>query len=59
LRLHPAVPEETILEWLREQAESRWGEIAPQLEETIRTLAHAMADISAMELPEEVEPQLL
>jgi hypothetical protein len=59
LRLHPAVAEETIVEWLRQEAESHWGEIAPDLEETLKTLARAMADISALDLPEEVEPQLL
>jgi hypothetical protein len=59
MRLHPALSEETILEQLRNDAKARWGEIAPELEQTLKTLAHAMADISALELPESVEPQLL
>jgi hypothetical protein len=59
MRLHPALPEDTILELLRDQARERWGEITPELEQTIKTLSRAMADISALQLPDDVEPQLL
>ena len=59
MRLHPALPEETILQQLRDDASARWGELTPDLEQTLKTLAHAMAEISALELPEWVEPQLL
>ena len=59
MRLHPAVPVEEIREWLRAQALERWGQVTPELEQTLGTLAQAMADVSTFELPEEVEPQLL
>ena len=60
MRLYPAVTEEEALEWLQKEALSRWGpELEPQLDSALKTLAQAMAAISAIELPEEVEPLLL
>ena len=56
MRLHPAVPEGEVLEWLRGQALNRWGEIAPKLDGDLKTLASAMAAISEVELPEDIEP---
>ena len=56
MRLHPAVHEEEVLEWLRLEALNRWGKIAQKLDSDLITLAGAMAAISAVELPEEVEP---
>ena len=53
------MPVEEIQEWLRAQGVERWGQVTPELEQTLQTLAQAMADVSALELPEGVEPQLL
>jgi hypothetical protein len=60
MRLYPPVTVEEALEWLKGQAQQEWGaEPTPELEESLRPLAEAMAIVSAIELPEEVEPFLL
>jgi len=56
LRLHPAVSSEEALDWLRQQALARWSEISPELERALETLARAMAAVSEVDLPEDVEP---
>ena len=57
MRLYPPVSEEEAFEWLRREAVAQWGpDLEPQLESTLKTLAEAMAAVSATELPENVEP---
>jgi hypothetical protein len=59
VRLHPPVTEEEALEWLTAQASARWDEISRELQAALGTLAKAMASVSAADLPEDVEPNLL
>lgn len=57
MRLHPAVSEDEALNWLRAQALQSWGEERlPELEASLRRLAEAMALVSAVQLPDEMEP---
>jgi hypothetical protein len=60
VRLYPPVTVEEALEWLKSQAQQEWGaEPTPELDESLKPLAEAMAVVSAIELPEEIEPFLL
>jgi hypothetical protein len=60
VRLYPPVTVEEALEWLKRQAQQEWDAgPTPQLEESLRPLAEAMATVSAIVLPEEIEPFLL
>jgi hypothetical protein len=56
MRLHPAVTEKEALAWLLAQAEARWGEVTPELRAGLESLARAMAAVSAVDLPENIEP---
>ncbi|MDZ7728062.1 MAG: hypothetical protein U5Q44_07630 [Dehalococcoidia bacterium] len=57
MRLHPAVTKDEALEWLTEQARVTWGEDrVPELKDNLESMADAMAAISAVELPDDVEP---
>lgn len=57
MRLYPAVSEEEALEWLLAQAAAVWKlERTPELEKSAQPIAAAMAAVSAVTLPEEVEP---
>jgi hypothetical protein len=56
MRLYPPVTKDEALVWLRQEAESRWGQIDKELEAPLDTLAQAMAAISAVEIPEDIEP---
>ena len=57
MRLSPPVSKEEALDWLRAEAHARWGEeLEPQLESALETLADAMAAVSAVPLPEALEP---
>jgi hypothetical protein len=57
MRLHPAVTKEEATEWLTNQAKASWGEERlPELQENIDAIAEAMAIISAVELPDDLEP---
>jgi hypothetical protein len=60
MRLHPQVSVEEAYAWLRRQAMA--GEDigdTPELEQALRPLAEAMAAVSAVPLPETVEPLAL
>ena len=60
MRLYPAVTEKEALEWLTKQAKFEWAvETSPQLEQQLKPLAEAMATVSTIVLPEEIEPFLL
>jgi hypothetical protein len=51
------VSETEALEWLTREAVERWGkERESELREMLKSIAEAMAAVSAVELPEEVEP---
>jgi hypothetical protein len=57
MRLKPPVSEETAFEWLRAQVLAAWGvESTLELEKSLRATAVSMAAISAVDLPEEIEP---
>lgn len=58
MRLHPEVSQEEAYEWLKEQVE-RDGPFegrAEELEAALRSFAEAMAAISRVVLPDELEP---
>ena len=60
MRIYPPVTAEEAFEWLKGQAEAETGEaLSPRQEEALRPLAEAMAIVSAIKLPEEIEPFLL
>lgn len=57
MRLHPPVTTDEAYAWLKGQAASTWGEDrAGELDENLKTMAEAMALISAVELPDDLEP---
>jgi hypothetical protein len=57
MRLHPPVTQDEAYTWLSTQAAATWGpERLGELEENLKTMAEAMALISAVELPDELEP---
>ncbi|MGD9934648.1 MAG: hypothetical protein AB7T37_13160 [Dehalococcoidia bacterium] len=57
MRLHPPVSTDEAYSWLKGQATSTWGEErVGDLEENLKTMAEAMALISAVELPDDLEP---
>ena len=56
MRLTPAVTEEEALAWLTTEARSRWGDVSAELSAALRSLAKAMAAVSNVSLPEDVEP---
>lgn len=57
MRLHPAVTKEEALEWLTTQATVEWGaDRLPELEAGLAELADALADISTIELPDDLPP---
>ena len=57
MRLHPPVPQDEALQWLVSQSVAYLG-IAqtPELEAALTPLAEAMAAISAVVLPDDLEP---
>jgi hypothetical protein len=56
MHLHPAITEDEAYNWLRKQVlEDGAREDAP-LEESLRSMAEAMAAISQVVLPDDVEP---
>ena len=57
MRLHPAVSADEAYTWLKDQAERLPERERPaDLDEALRQMADDMAAISAVELPEELEP---
>jgi hypothetical protein len=57
MRIYPPVTAEEAFEWLLEQATARWGQNLPEaLVQTLAPTAEAMAQISRVVLPEEIEP---
>jgi hypothetical protein len=58
MRLYPPVSEQEALEWLLQQAVAQWGaERRDEMTQMLKPIAEAMAAVSGVELPEEVEPQ--
>lgn len=59
MRLHPAVTQDEAYDWLKIQIVKA---VPPaqesDLETTLRQFAEAMAAVSALELPDDVEPLL-
>jgi hypothetical protein len=57
MRLHPAVTQAEALEWLTTQAQDTWGEERlDALKPNLESLAEAMSAVSAVELPDDLEP---
>ncbi len=58
MHLHPAVTEEEVMRWLLAQAVAPVGSRATdeELAEALQPIAAAMAAISAVVMPDEVEP---
>lgn len=57
MRLYPPVSEQEALEWLTREAVERWGnDKESELREMLKSIAEAMAAVSAVDLPEEMEP---
>ena len=57
MRLHPAVSEKDALDFLKSQAILLWGEeSALEMEDALKSLAAAMAAVSSIKLPDDVEP---
>jgi hypothetical protein len=60
MRIYPPVSVEEAFEWLKGQAEAESGDsLSPRQEEALKSLAEAMALVSSIVLPEEIEPFLL
>lgn len=57
MRLYPPVTTEEAKAWLTAQAVATWGPAkTSELGSDLETLAEAMSLISAVELPDELEP---
>ena len=57
MRLHPQVTIEDARQWLLREATESFGiETSPDLERAIEPFAEAMAAVSAVELPDDLEP---
>ena len=60
MRLKPPVSEAAAFDWLLAQVTAAWDvALTPELQKNLRLTAEAMAAISAVVLPEEVEPLLV
>jgi hypothetical protein len=58
MQLHPAVSVEQAHEWLCREATAAFGtERTPELEQALTPFAQAMAAVSAVELPDDLEPE--
>ena len=58
MRLHPAVSTDEARAWLTARAvEALGAEDGPALQAALTPLAEAMAAVSAVELPDELEPE--
>ena len=55
MRLHPAVSKEEVLQWLRSQVPAE--QQPNNLEEVLQQYAAAMAAVSAVVLPDDLEPR--
>ena len=57
MRLHPQLSVEEARQWLLREATSSFGvELNADLERAVEPFAESMAAISAVELPNELEP---
>lgn len=57
MRLHPHVSVDEARQWLLDQAQATFGlALSPEMEKTIEPFAEAMAAVSAIELPDDLEP---
>jgi hypothetical protein len=60
MRISPPVSADEAFEWLKGQAEAESGApLSSRQEEALRPLAEAMALVSSIVLPEDIEPFLL
>lgn len=58
MQLHPPVSQDEAYRWLKERLAQVLpaGDPPPDLEENLRQLAEAMAVLSAVSVPDDVEP---
>ena len=57
MRLHPPVSVDEARQWLLGQAQATFGVApSPDMEKAIEPFAEAMAAVSAIELPDDLEP---
>ena len=57
MRLHPHVSVDEARQWLLDQAQATFGLApSPEMEKAIEPFAEAMAAVSAIELPDDLEP---
>ena len=57
MRIYPPVSVDEALQWLTKEAQDDWAlEVTPELERSLQQVAEAMAAVSALVLPEDVEP---
>ena len=57
MRLYPPVSTDEAYAYLSTQAKASWGEERlTELDENLKSLAEAMAIISSVDLPDELEP---
>jgi hypothetical protein len=56
MHLHPAITEEEAYTWLRKQVLEDGAIEDAALEESLRSMAEAMAAVSRVALPDDLEP---
>lgn len=56
MRIYPPVSKEEMLDYLSAQSKLLWPENPPVSDTVLDTVAEAMAMISAIDVPDEVEP---
>ena len=56
MRVYPPVSKEEAAAYLAAQAKLLWGDESPLSEKVIDTVAEALAMISAIDVPDDVEP---
>jgi hypothetical protein len=59
MRLHPEVSSAEALAWLTREAVASFGvDDSPELQTALRPFAEAMAAVSAVTLPDDLEPRV-
>jgi hypothetical protein len=56
VRVYPPVGKEEMLAYLTAQAKVLWPETSPVSDAVLDTVAEAMAMISAIDVPDDIEP---
>ena len=56
MRVYPPVPKEEMADYLAAQAKLMWGDEPRISEKVMDTVAEALSMVSAIEVPDDVEP---